>query len=121
MFFRCFLGVLAFLVLCGSVDLSAQEPPPAPLTKKSQAREAELIRSHKWNQKTVRELEKESENLDSDIALMQTRLGQLRGLTRLNQDQYREKEILDELVEKKEMESAVLKKILNKRKEEEKP
>jgi hypothetical protein len=74
--------------------------------------EEELIQKKKWDQKTQLELQQEYDHLKQDISLMEKRLDQLRGLTRLNQDQYREKDILDELTYIKQRELTILGKLI---------
>lgn len=75
----------------------AQERGPLSPFEEPLVSEQELIQRKAWDQKSKAALQKEYEDLKKDMGLMQKRLEQLSGKTRLNQDQYREKDILDEL------------------------
>lgn len=93
--------------------LQAGEPDPARPFDESLISEEELIRKKEWDQKTQLQMKQEYDNLKSDISLIEKRVDQLRGETRLNQDQYREKEILDELTFIKQRELKILGKLIH--------
>ncbi len=105
------LAVLPFCIatpLQGAVQEEVLPKPPEALG----VAEQELIRYEGWHAKTRPELERDLQILRNDLQLMEQRLNQLRGTTRMNQDQYREKEILERLILRKKEESATLEKFL---------
>ncbi len=95
----CIAAPLQGAVLDGPIS----QPPQAPGIS-----EQDLIRYQGWHAKTRAELERDREILRNDLQLMEQRLEQLRGTTRMNQDQYREKEILERLTLRKKRELAAL-------------
>ncbi len=105
------LAILLFCIaapLQGAVQEEALPKPPEALG----VAEQELIRYEGWHTKTRPELERDLQILRKDLQLMEQRLDQLRGTTRMNQDQYREKEILERLTLRKKQELATLEKFL---------
>jgi peroxiredoxin len=74
--------------------------------------EQDMIHREKWDIKTKTELQLERARIEKDLDLIEKRLDQLRGTTRLNQDQYREKEILDGLANRKRRDLALLNKLI---------
>lgn len=115
MYFRAAAPILflwALIFLSCSTAVGAEEKNPFGPFDEPLIPEEELIREKEWNQKSPLELQQEYENIKGDLALMEKRLNQLRGETRLNQDQYREKEILDELSFIRERELRILGKLI---------
>ena len=100
------------LVLSMPIMSQAQETDPFHPFEEPLITEQELIQKKNWNQMSQAELQKEHDKLKTDLSLIEKRLEQLRGKTRLNQDQYREKEILDELSYIKQRELAILEKLI---------
>ncbi len=107
------IGLLAWL-LCITAPVRGavqEEPLPEPPEALGMS-EQELIQYEGWHTKTRPELERDLQILRNDLQLMEQRLEQLRGTTRMNQDQYREKEILERLTFRKTQELATLEKFL---------
>jgi hypothetical protein len=103
-----------YLALSLSGNAWAQQNLPSSPFEGPLIPEQELIEKKEWDKKTSAELRLEYENIKKDISLMEKRLGQLSGITRLNQDQYREKDILNELTYIKQRELTILGKLLDK-------
>lgn len=80
-------------------------PPPS-------AADLDPVDPGKWAAKSKSELEGDYDQMSRDLDLMEKRLNRLRGTTRLNQDQYREREILETLVDVKRRELTVLRRLI---------
>lgn len=102
---------LVCLILPPSLADAGPDNPVSSLPPPSAAH-VDPVDPGKWAAKNKSELQRDYDRMARDLDLMEKRLNRLRGTTRLNQDQYREREILESLVNIKRREMAVVSKLI---------
>ncbi|MDX1763634.1 MAG: peroxiredoxin family protein, partial [bacterium] len=106
------VGSLAmFLILPGTHAVAGPDQPLSSLPPASEAL-VDPVDPGRWAGKSRRELQGDYDQMARDLDLMGKRLDKLRGTTRLNQDQYREREILENLVNVKRREMTVVSRLM---------
>ena len=106
------LGSLVILVLMPHGPAGAGPDKPVSSVPPLSATHADPVDPGKWAARNKSELQRDYDHMARDLDLMEKRLNRLRGTTRLNQDQYREREILESLVNIKQREMTVVRRLI---------